>query len=200
MKGPFRPESYLMKPKLQVIIGSTRPGRVGPAVARWFEAYAKEHGAFDVSLVDLASFHLPIYDEPNHPRMQKYTHEHTINLSNTIKQADAYVFVTPEYNYSPPAALLNALQFIYLEWNYKVAGVVSYGGVSGGLRAAEALKPSLSAVKLVTLPEGVAIPNVAGHIDAEKTTFAANDMHGLSAKTLLDEMAKWEKGLKSIRG
>ncbi|HET8598477.1 MAG TPA: NAD(P)H-dependent oxidoreductase, partial [Castellaniella sp.] len=121
--------------KLQVIICSTRPGRVGPAVARWFHGFARNHGQFDVELVDLADFALPLYDEPVHPRMQQYEHDHTKRWSASVAAADAYIFVTPEYNYSAPPTLVNALDFVYKEWNYKPCGFVSYGGVSGGLRA-----------------------------------------------------------------
>jgi NAD(P)H-dependent FMN reductase len=85
--------------KLHVIVTSTRPGRVGLAVGRWFTDFAKEHGGFDTTLIDLADFNLPIYDEPMHPRMQKYEHAHTKKWSASVKEADAYAFVLPEYNY-----------------------------------------------------------------------------------------------------
>ncbi|MFX8778119.1 NAD(P)H-dependent oxidoreductase, partial [Acinetobacter baumannii] len=74
--------------KLQTIICSTRPGRVGPAVATWFQGFAAAHGKFDVELVDLASFNLPIYDEPEHPTKQSYHHEHTKKWSASVKSAD----------------------------------------------------------------------------------------------------------------
>src|SRR5699024_7105059 len=129
-----------MQPKLHVIISSTRPGRVGPSVARWFHEYACHHGGFEAELVDLADFNLPVYDEPAHPRLGQYEHEHTKRWSASVAAADAYVFVAPEYNYSPTPALVNALDFVYNEWNYKPCGFVSYGGVSGGLRAVQAAR------------------------------------------------------------
>ncbi len=187
-----------MASKLNVIIASTRPGRVGLGVGRWFESYAREHGGFETELVDLASFNLPVYDEPFHPRMQKYQHAHTKAWSESVKSADAYVFVIPEYNYGPPPSLVNALNYVYLEWNYKVAGFVSYGGVSGGLRSAQLAKQIAATLKLVTPPEGVAIPNVGERLNDAKE-FDASDLHKLSAKTLLDEMIKWDRGLKTIR-
>ena len=187
-----------MAPSLQVIICSTRPGRVGPAVARWFDTVARQHGAFSVALVDVADFALPIYDEPKHPRLQQYAHEHTRRWAASVAAADAYVFVTPEYNYNPPPSIVNALNYVYKEWNYKVAGIVSYGGVSGGLRSAEALKGLLTTLKMVVPPEGVPIPNVAKLVESGE--FQTNDLVEASAKTMLDEMAKWNAGLAAVRG
>ena len=116
---------------LQVIVASTRKGRSGLGVAQWFLDRTKQHGKFDVELIDLQAVNLPLLDEPNHPRLRQYQHAHTKSWSATISRADAYVFVTPEYNFGPPPALINALDYVYLEWNYKPAGFVSYGGVSG---------------------------------------------------------------------
>jgi NAD(P)H-dependent FMN reductase len=187
-----------MSLKLHTIIASTRPGRVGPSIARWFHDYALRHGGFDAALIDLADFHLPIYDEPMHPRLQKYQHEHTKRWAESVKAADAFVFVTPEYNYGPTPALVNALDFIYLEWNYKPAGFVSYGGVSGGVRAVQAVKLQAATLKLVTPPEGVPIPNVTQFI--KDKTFNSNDLIDASAKALLDELLKWAAPLKQMRG
>lgn len=185
-------------PKLHIIIGSTRPGRVGPAIARWFEAFARQHGKFEPVLVDLADFKLPIYDEPKHPMTRDYAHAHTRAWSASVAAADAYVFVTPEYNYSPPPALVNALDYVYLEWNYKPAGIVSYGGVSGGLRAAQAVKPQLSTLKLVPIPEGVGIPNFPQFLD-ENGAFTPNELITTGATTMLNELARWTDALKPMR-
>src|SRR5690606_2827816 len=99
------PLSYRpMTLKLQTLIASTRPGRIGPHIAEWFHGVAVAHGGFDASLVDLASFALPVYDEPRHPRLRQYEHEHTRAWARSVEAADAYVFVTPEYNYGPTPA------------------------------------------------------------------------------------------------
>lgn len=121
------------KPCLQIVIGSTRPGRVGLPVAQWFSQRAREHAGFKVELVDLAEVNLPLLDEPNHPRLHQYTHEHTRAWSATVARGEAYVFVHPEYNYGLNAALKNAIDYLFGEWQYKAVGFVSYGGVSGGL-------------------------------------------------------------------
>ncbi|MDH7799546.1 MULTISPECIES: NAD(P)H-dependent oxidoreductase [unclassified Beijerinckia] len=187
-----------MPSKLHVIITSTRPGRIGPAVGKWFNSYAQKHGGFDSTLVDLADFNLPVFDEPMHPRMQKYEHAHTKKWSESVKSADAYVFVVPEYNYNPPPSFFNALNYVYNEWNYKVAGFVSYGGVSGGLRSAQVARSMATSLKLVTPPEGVPVPAVGALLD-DKKEFKGNDAIELSAKTLLDEMLKWDSALKTLR-
>jgi NAD(P)H-dependent FMN reductase len=187
-----------MKPKLNVIIGSTRPGRVGPSIASWFHEHASGHGAFEAVLVDLADFALPVYDEPKHPRLRDYTHEHTKRWSKSVASADAYVFVTPEYNYVAAPALINALTYVSLEWNHKPAGIVSYGGVSGGLRAAQSLKPLLTSLKVMPVPEGVPVP-MFPQLMTEEGKFAPNELIVTGANTMLDELARWAAPLKAIR-
>tara|TARA_R110002072_G_scaffold118475_1_gene250138 strand:- start:4163 stop:4744 length:582 start_codon:yes stop_codon:yes gene_type:complete len=187
-----------MLPRLQVIICSTRPGRVGPAVGRWFAEFAASHDGFDSELVDLADFKLPLYDEPNHPTQQKYQHAHTKAWSKSVASADAYVFVMPEYNYSPPPSLVNALDFVYKEWNYKPCGIVSYGGASGGLRAAQSVKLQITTLKMMPMMEGVMIPMVSKLVD-DSGTFTSNELIDKSASTLLDELRRWAVGLKAMR-
>src|SRR4051794_3232872 len=104
------------RPVLQVVIASTRPGRIGPAFAHWFVDLAIKHGEFAIDLVDLAGLALPFMDEPNHPRLRQYTHRHTKAWSARVDRADAFVFVTPEYNYGYNAVLKNALDFLCHEW------------------------------------------------------------------------------------
>jgi|SRR5690625_311227 len=185
--------------KLQVIICSTRPGRVGESVARWFYSYAQEHSDFDVELVDLAQVNLPMYDEPKHPVLKQYEKEHTKRWSEIVESADAYVFVAPEYNYSPTPALVNALNYVYREWNYKPCGFVSYGGISGGLRGAQAARLQVTTLKMMPIPEGVAIPAVGSLIDRESGQFSANEFIEDAAQTMLNELSVWAAGLKAIR-
>ena len=185
--------------KLHTIVCSTRPGRVGLAVATWFHGKAQEHGAFDAALIDLADFNLPIYDEPHHPRLQKYEHAHTKAWSASVAAADAFVFVTPEYNFGPPPPLVNALNFLYRDWNYKPATFVSYGGVSGGLRAVQMEKQTLTALKMMPIPEAVTIPAVNHHLD-ENRAFASNEQIDASVKPALDELHRWAAALQPMRG
>ncbi|CUA84269.1 NAD(P)H-dependent FMN reductase [Chelatococcus sambhunathii] len=184
--------------RLNVIIASTRPGRIGPSVAKWFHGFAVKQGAFDTHLVDLADFHLPVYDEPHHPRLGQYEHEHTKRWSESVTAADAFVFVTPEYNYGPTPALLNALDYVYNEWGYKPCAFVSYGGVSGGLRAVQMTKLTMSAMRLVPIVEAVTVPMVAQHV--KDGVFQPNDLHIKSAEALLVELKRWAEALKPLRG
>lgn len=184
--------------KLQTIIASTRPGRIGPAVGAWFHAFAQAQGLFECSLVDLADFGLPIYDEPSHPRTQSYEHEHTRAWSRSVAAADAYVFVTPEYNYSPPPSLVNALNYVYIEWNYKPCAFVSYGGASGGLRSAQASRLMATTLKMMPIPEGVMIQMPWQQLDEDKR-FKAGAVHESSAAAMLAELAKWAPALKAMR-
>lgn len=185
--------------KLHVIVASTRPGRKGPAVARWFEGFARTHGALDPTFVDLAEVGLPLFDEAKHPAMRQYEHEHTKRWSAIVEAADAFAFVTPEYNFFPPPSLVNALEFLVHEWGYKPAGIVSYGGVSGGLRCAQALKLHLTALRMMPIPEGVPIPNFGTYI-GEDGAFRSTDLIDTSAKTMLDALSRWATALKPMRG
>lgn len=187
-----------MSIKLKIITGSTRPGRVGPSVAAWVVEAAKAHGGFDVESVDLADIDLPLLDEPKHPAMQDYQHEHTKRWSGIIGDGDAYIFVTPEYDYFPPASLVNAIQVLYREWNYKVAGIVSYGGVSGGLRAAQGLRELLATVQIMPLPQVVPVPFFPEYI-GDDGTFTPNDKMSEGATQLFGEITKWATALKTLR-
>ena len=186
-----------MMPVLHTIVCSTRPGRIGLPVARWFHEVASAHGGFEAHFVDLADFGLPVFDEPNHPRLRKYEHEHTRRWSASVAAADAFVFVTPEYNYGPPPSLVNALTYLAAEWHYKPAGFVSYGGVSGGLRAVQAAKLIVTTLRMMPLPEGVAIPMAPQQI--ADGAFAANDSNRHAAAALLGELNRWAGALQALR-
>jgi NAD(P)H-dependent FMN reductase len=182
---------------LSVIIGSTRPGRVGLPIAGWFFERAQNHGGFSVKLLDIAELALPLLDEPKHPRLRQYEKEHTKAWSRLIDDCDAFVFVTPEYNFSAPPALLNALNFLYHEWAYKPAGFVSYGGLSGGIRAVQMLKQPLIAMKVVGIPEAVTIPYFSELMD--NGVFRGSEALDKSAVTMLNELKRWSDALAVLR-
>jgi NAD(P)H-dependent FMN reductase len=184
--------------RLAIIVGSTRPGRVGPIFAEWLRTVVGEHGKFEPVIEDLAAFNLPILDEPHHPRLGKYEKDHTKAWSKAVDAADAFVFVTPEYNYFVPPAIVNAVDFLAREWNYKPAGFLSYGGVSGGMRAVQSFKPLLTTVKVMPIPEAVVLPAFAQHLD-DGRTFTPNDAATSSAATMLDELFRWSEALKPLR-
>jgi NAD(P)H-dependent FMN reductase len=175
------------RPLLQVVIGSTRPQRVGGAIAAWFYEVATAHQGFEVELVDLATVDLPLFDEPQQPMRRQYVHEHTKRWSATVERADAFVFVIPEYNHSMNAATKNAIDFLHHEWRYKPFGLVSYGGASRGLRAAQALKPTLAALKMA-LAGDVAISLAATPVT--DGVFEGDEHLARSANGVLDELAR----------
>lgn len=186
-------------PTLQIFAVSTRPDRAGIHVAEWFDRFARDHSQFDVELIDLAEVNLPLFDEPRHPRFQQYEHEHTKAWSRTVQRADAFVFVTPEYNHSTPPSLVNALAFLVKEWAYKPVAFVSYGGVSGGTRAVNMIKQTVTALKMVPVYEAVNIPFFTQYIDSESGTFQPPDVQQEAAQVLLNELLKWTEALKPLR-
>jgi NAD(P)H-dependent FMN reductase len=188
----------LTKPTLQIIIASTRPGRVGPSVAAWFYDHAIKNGSFEVELIDLAEVNLPMFDEPKHPRFGQYVHQHTKDWSATISRGDAYVFVVPEYNFGFNAAIKNAIDYLNKEWQYKPLGFVSYGGVAAGTRAVQMLKQVTSALKMVPMTDAVHIPFVAQFLDEERV-LQPNEIMENSAVALLNELSRWAPAAALLR-
>jgi NAD(P)H-dependent FMN reductase len=185
-------------PNLTIIIGSTRPGRAGAPIAQWFAARAKDHGGFDVNVVDLAEIGLPLLDEPNHPRLRQYTQQHTKDWSAIIDAADAFVFVTPEYNYGYPAALKNAIDYLHHEWNHKPVGFVSYGGVAAGTRAVQQLKQVVTTLRMLPVFDSVNIPFHTQFFDKDGT-FRPNEVLDQAADTMLNELVRTEAALRPLR-
>jgi NAD(P)H-dependent FMN reductase len=189
-------------PRLLIIIASTRPGRIGLPVGLWFEQRARARGGFEVEVADLAELRLPLMDEPNHPRLRQYTHEHTRRWSATVEAADAFALVMPEYNYSYTAPLKNALDYLHQEWNNKPVGIVSYGGVAAGARAAVALAPVLLALQMRPLALAVQIPFVAQFLDDEGEIHGNEVMDQAADAVLaeLERLAGWFRGLRRSSG
>jgi NAD(P)H-dependent FMN reductase len=182
---------------LGVVIASVRPGRVGLPVGRWAAETAAAHGGFQVEVADLAELGLPLMDEPHHPRLGPYVHEHTLRWSAYVDAADAFLFVTPEYNHGPAASLLNAISYLYHEWLYKPIGFVSYGGPSGGMRAVEAVKPVVSRLSMVALHQAVAVPYVDRQV--VDNVFKPSSAQKEAADRMLDELLRWTEALLTLR-
>jgi NAD(P)H-dependent FMN reductase len=171
---------------------------VGLPVSEWVREQVAVCGGFELLVADLAEIALPFMDEPNHPRLRQYTKPHTKAWSAIVDAVDAFVFVMPEYNHGFNAPLKNAIDYLVQEWAYKPVGLVSYGGVSGGTRAVQLLKPVLSGLKMVPLPEAVPIPFVGRLIDDEGR-FQATDSLEESAQGMLDALAQWVVALRPLR-
>ncbi len=184
----------MAKPVLQVVIGSTRPGRVGPAVADWIADRAQAQTGFDVEVADLAELNLPLFDEPEHPRLGRYAHQHTRDWSAIVDRSDALVFVVPEYNHTFNAATKNALDYLHREWQHKPAGIVSYGGASGGAHASRTLEPVLSALQMRPAGESVSIQAIRERIGADGRLQPTPAMEA-AASAMLAELAGQAKAL-----
>lgn len=184
-------------PKLYVITVSTRPGREGVPLSDWILERARAHGGFEVELVDLREVNLPMFDEPRHPRLRTYEHEHTKRWSAKIDAADAFIFVTPEYDHGTPPSLINALIYLSQEWAHKPVGFVSYGGPAGGTRAVQMVKPILTSLKLVPLFESVIAPMFTKSIADGK--FNASELQETQGRGMLDALAKWVNALAPMR-
>ncbi|MET9481296.1 NAD(P)H-dependent oxidoreductase [Streptomyces sp. NPDC006638] len=184
---------------LKIIVASTRPGRIGLTIGQWVDAEARGHGGFeDIELIDLAEVNLPFMNEPHHPRLGQYTHQHTRDWSARIAEGDAFVFVMPEYNYGYNAELKNALDYLHNEWHHKPVGLVSYGGVAGGTRAAQMIKQVVTTLRMTPLFEAVAIP-FAHRFVTEDGGFAADDAMTGAAKAMFDELKRVSEALRPLR-
>jgi NAD(P)H-dependent FMN reductase len=185
-------------PKLQIFIASTRPGRVGLPVAKWFVERARQHGGFEIEVVDLAEVDLPFMDEPNHPAQRQYTKQHTLRWSALVDSADAFVFVMPEYNYGFSAPLKNAIDYLNWEWRYKPVGFVSYGGIAAGTRSVQMIKQVVTALKMVPLTEAVHIPFVRQFVN-EDGKFLPNAELEAGADAMLAELQRWTGAMQPLR-
>jgi NAD(P)H-dependent FMN reductase len=184
--------------KVAIILGSTRPGRNGEAVARWVYNIAKKRRDKDIEFeyVDIKDFNLPLLDEPIPPSRGQYTKEHTKAWSTRIDSFDAYIFVTAEYNHGIPGALKNAIDFLYREWNNKAAGFVGYGS-AGGVRSVEQLRLVMAELQVADVRAQVTLSLFT---DFENfTIFKPADYQEQSVNTLLDQVIAWGTALKSLR-
>src|SRR5712675_155153 len=182
--------------KIAVIIGSTRPGRVGESVAKWVFELAKRRTEAEFELVDIKDFNLPLLDEPVPPSMGRYSKPHTKTWAAKIDKFDAYVFVTPEYNHGISGALKNAIDFLFAEWNNKAAGFVSYGG-AGGARAVEQLRLVLAEVQMATIRNQVLLSMFS---DFENfSVFKPDARHEKSVNAMIDQVIAWGGALKPLR-
>ncbi|MEP7277642.1 MAG: NAD(P)H-dependent oxidoreductase [Bacteroidota bacterium] len=182
----------------KIIVASTRPGRKGGAVAAWIAEKARAYTGFTVELLDLAEINLPFLDEPEHPKQKKYQHDHTKKWSAAIESADAFIMVTPEYNYGMPATLKNAIDFLFWEWSKKPVGFVSYGGMSGGMKSVQMLKQVVTTLNMMPLTESIAIPYFTKYINQE-AVFTADELLDKNADTLLKALEAWAGALKTLR-
>jgi NAD(P)H-dependent FMN reductase len=182
--------------KIAIIIGSTRPGRVGEAVGRWVYELANKRQDAQFELVDIKDFNLPLLDEPIPPSMGKYSKDHTKKWAAKIASFDGYVFVTPEYNHGISGALKNAIDFLFAEWNNKAAGFVGYGS-AGGVRAVESLRLVMAEVQVATVRNQVML---SLREDFENySAFKPREFHEKTLGQVFDQVIAWGGALKDLR-
>ena len=185
--------------KLKIISATVRPGRKGPLIAHWIKQLAESTGNFEAEVLDLGEVNLPLMNEAVHPIMKQYEHEHTKQWSAKIDEADAFIFVTAEYDYSYPASLKNALEYLVHEWAYKPSGLVSYSiGGFGGVRAVMSLKTDLLSLKNIALAEAVNI-SLLNQFIQEDGSFLPNEQLTGAAHLMLTQLVRWTKGMKAIK-
>lgn len=181
--------------RIAIIIGSTRPGRNGKAVADWvLDQAAGRDASYD--LIDLLDHPLPLLDEAVPPSAGAYHHEHTRAWAEAIAPYDGYVFVTPEYNHSTSGVLKNAIDYLYAEWNDKAAAFVGYGGLGGG-RAIEHLRGIAGELQLADVRAQLSFSLVTEF--ENYTTFALGTHQAALAQTLFDQLERWAGALKPLR-
>ncbi|HEX3568463.1 MAG TPA: NAD(P)H-dependent oxidoreductase [Candidatus Saccharimonadales bacterium] len=183
---------------IKVILGSTRPNRFGPKVAQWIMDATKEFTDATFELVDLAEVNLPLLDEPVPAKQDKYSNEHTKRWAEIVGGADGFVFIVPEYNHGVGAAVKNAFDYLYKEWNYKPVAFASYGADAGGARSVEHLRLTASYLKMYDVCEQVNIPFYWNQLDKEgnlTTTEGQND----GARAMLQEIIFWTEHLQPVR-
>lgn len=193
--APGPADDHLMT-RIAVVVGSTRPNRLAPAVARWvLDVAAGRPGAVH-ELLDVADFDLPLYDEPWPAMVGRYEGAHTRRWADAVASYDGFVVVTGEYNHGPPAALKNALDYLYAEWNDKPIGFVGFGG-AGGARAVEQLR--LNAIELRMAPVAASVALVSTTDFASHTEIAPADGRDAQVHTLLDQVETWARALAPVR-
>ncbi len=184
--------------KIAIILGSTRPGRNGEAVAKWVDTVAAQRTDAQFEFIDLKDLDLPLLDEPLSPSLGKYTKSHTKSWAAKVKGFDAFVFVTPEYNHGTSGALKNALDFLYKEWNNKAAGFVAYG-TANGTRAVEQLRLVLAELQVATVRAQVGFSLFTDFKDY--TVFKPADVAAKQKElnTMLDQLVAWGEAMVTVR-
>ncbi len=183
-------------PKIAIILGSTRPGRNGEAVARWVLENASRRTDAEFELVDLLDYNLPHLDEAVPPAFGQYAQPHTRAWADKIAEFDGYVFVTPEYNHSTSGALKNAIDFLHAEWGNKAAGFVSYGS-SGGTRAVEHLRLIMAELQVATVRTQVALGLMTDFVNFRE--FRPQPFQLGSLDGMLDQLVAWSGALAPLR-
>ncbi|MEU8676237.1 NAD(P)H-dependent oxidoreductase [Streptomyces sp. NPDC048560] len=181
--------------KVAVILGSNREGRFGPVVADWFLSRAAGHPGIETELLDVAGLDLPFALSYSPDPAAK---ARLARVSTRLAAADAFVVLTPEYNHSFPAPLKNLIDWHHAEWQAKPVAFVSYGGISGGLRAVEQLRQVFAELHAVTMRDTVSFHNAGTHFDDEGR-HKDPTVPDAAAKSMLDQLVWWGHALRDAK-
>lgn len=187
---------------VRVILGSTRAHRFGDKPGQWILQHLQRRDGVDARLLDLHDFVMPFFDQPLPPSMPgraPYAHEAVQRWTQEIAGGDAFVFVTGEYNYGPPAVLKNALDWVYPEWNRKAAAFVGYGG-SAGVRVVQQLRENAIELQLAPVRTSVHIPRdvLMAHFQGGDVDAGLAALDG-QAGAMIDDLLWWTRALKMAR-
>lgn len=188
----------MQKQKVMVLLGSNRPGRKGEKVADWFKTVTNARDDMEFTYVDVDDLRLPMYNEPEIPMMGNYRYDYTKKWAEQVAAADAFVFITPEYNHGYPAVLKNAIDYLYAEWVHKPVGFVGYG-VNAGVRSVEQLRQVVANLGMMAVSTS---PHVGFNIFTEvddKGELVAHEGKAQAANTMLDELKWWSEALSVAR-
>ncbi|HEV7931675.1 MAG TPA: NAD(P)H-dependent oxidoreductase [Actinomadura sp.] len=184
--------------ELAVIVGSVREGRFGPTIADWFAGQARQREDLNVDLIDLAEVRLPMALPAFGAEPASKAALALQALTPRLAAADAFVVVTPEYNHSFPASLKNAIDWHSRQWHAKPVGFVSYGGISGGLRAVEQLRLVFAELHAVTIRDTVSFHGAWSQFDDTGAPISPEGCNS-AAKTMLDQLTWWARTLREGR-
>jgi NAD(P)H-dependent FMN reductase len=188
----------MARPRIAIILGTTRQGRFGERPARWLHELAAARGDAEYELVDLRDYKMPLFDEPKSPAAEPARHPEAVRFREAVDRSDGFVLVTAEYNHGPPASLKNALDHVYHEWGRKPVAFVSYGGV-GGARAVQQLRLICVELQLAPLRNGVGIGRPDFGQLMQGKDFAEFPHLAKAAETMLDDLMWWTHALKTAR-
>lgn len=183
---------------IKIIIGSTRPGRFGPTVAKWVYDIAARRADARYDLVDLKEVNLPLFDEEKHPVQHQYEHEHTRRWARIVEEADGFVLVNPEYNFGVNAPLKNALDFLYREWQNKPLAFVSYGAGAGGKNAQQQIRGIVANLSMFDIREGVLLVNYWTQVNTQGV-FTATEDQNKAANSMFDSLVFWAGQMQRAR-
>lgn len=183
---------------IKLVVGSSRPGRFADIPAEWIKENASKYPNINFEVIDLRDVDLPMLDVETPPMVQPAQSDHAKKWAQIIEESDGFVFLTPEYNHAASPSTINAIDYLFKEWNYKPVAFVSYGADAGGARAVEHLRAAFVQVKAFNLHEQVVIPNYWEYVN-ETGEFTPTKTHQQKLDQLLEQIIFWSKELMQIR-